>query len=279
VLAGVVVAGVLAVDPSGWSPFGPSKWLAVSGVALVGVALMAWSRRPLAVPRRAMLAWGVFLAWGAVAAAGGVDRLYAWVGTAGVAGAWAVVEQLGWQPVAVNAGNRLVGSMGSAAFLGAATTLLVPLAIGVAIDRSWSRPARWGAAVCATLATAALIGSRARAAWLAIAAVTGLVLATRRRKLSTRPKRAAALGAAGLVVVLGMGAAFGVAGRIPAAFDQSQAGGSSRVWSNQDLGTIVKNVVSIPNVTMTAGQAQVTVQLPNPSGGPSPEAMVVGTPG
>jgi hypothetical protein len=76
-----------------------------------------------------------------------------------------------------------------------------------------------------------------------------------------------------------MGAAFGVAGRIPAAFDQSQAGGSSRVWSNQDLGTIVKNVVSIPNVTMTAGQAQVTVQLPNPSGGPSPEAMVVGTPG
>jgi hypothetical protein len=50
-------------------------------------------------------------------------------------------------------------------------------------------------------------------------------------------------------------------------------------WSNQDLGTLVANAVSVTNVTMTASQAQVTVELANPRGGPSPEAIVVGTPG
>jgi hypothetical protein len=50
-------------------------------------------------------------------------------------------------------------------------------------------------------------------------------------------------------------------------------------WSNQELRTLVSDAVSVPDVTMTAGQAQVTVQLPTPAGGPSPETMVVGSPG
>ena len=30
VLAGLLAAGVLVMDPDGWSPFGPAKWLAVT---------------------------------------------------------------------------------------------------------------------------------------------------------------------------------------------------------------------------------------------------------
>ena len=55
---------------------------------------------------------------------------------AGLAGAWAVAEALGWEPVALTgSGDRPVGPLGSSAYLGAAMVLLGPAAIGLALRR------------------------------------------------------------------------------------------------------------------------------------------------
>ena len=79
-LGALLPAGVLVLDPSGWSPFGPSKWLATSSVALAGAAVALWTRR-LQVARRPMIAWLVLTGWLVVTAAVGLDPLYAWIGT------------------------------------------------------------------------------------------------------------------------------------------------------------------------------------------------------
>jgi hypothetical protein len=112
--------------------------------------------------------WLGFLAWSALTAVLGVDRVHAWTGSpqrhfgvitwalcavlffsghglhddgdarlvvgaaalaAGLAGGWVVADEFGWHPIRVAGGDRLLGSMGSAAFLGAATALLLPVAL------------------------------------------------------------------------------------------------------------------------------------------------------
>jgi hypothetical protein len=173
-LALVLPLGVLVLDPAGLSPFGPLKWAAVSTVLAAGVALRLW-RRPLRVARAASLLWLALLALIAVGAAVGLDGLYAWTGmpernfgaltwglcalafvagqslddegdarlvvgagmaVAGGLGAWAVAEALGWRPVRLDiTAERLSASLGSPAFLGAAAALLLPLALGGALDR------------------------------------------------------------------------------------------------------------------------------------------------
>ncbi|HJR23840.1 MAG TPA: hypothetical protein VJ804_00080, partial [Acidimicrobiales bacterium] len=163
VLSALAPATMLAVDPWGWFPFGPVKWALVSTLALAASALV-FRTRPVAVPRILAGALAILLAWLSLAAALGADPLYAWIGTperrfgvvtwalcgllllvglaldgerdarcvvtgtlvagAGV-GAVATLEALGWEPDVLNVGRRLTGTFGSAAYLGAATALLL----------------------------------------------------------------------------------------------------------------------------------------------------------
>ena len=266
-LGALLPAGVLVLDPSGWSPFGPSKWLAVSSVALAGAAVALWTRR-LRVARRPMIAWLMLTGWLVLTAAVGLDPLYAWIGTpqrhfgvvtwvlgglaflaghsllddedarlvigmgvvtAAIAGAWAVAEELGWDPVRVAGGGRLVATMGSSAFVGAAMTLLIPLAVGVALGRSWCRPMRLLASVAAVLSGCALIGSGARAAWFGTAVGAALVCWVRRPSLPPGRVRAAVAGGLAGMAIVGVALLSGVAGRVPQAFDKSQPGGLNRV--------------------------------------------------
>src|SRR3954447_3300126 len=137
-LALLPVAAWLTVDPRGWQPFGPSKWLAITVFALGAVTLVAVGRS-LRMARWPAIAWLLLLGWMAVTAALGEDPLYAWVGTperhagwvtwvlcalvfgagqslrgrdrsivvtgfvvAGLGvGLWATAEAFGWQPIAV----------------------------------------------------------------------------------------------------------------------------------------------------------------------------------
>lgn len=200
------VGACLAMDPAGWSPFGPAKWLAVSVLTLAAIALSCGGGR-LRVARGSTVAWGVLIVLMAVAAIGGLDPLYAWTGTPerhlGVLGwlligaAFVVGQQLRWSDRTVIAGgvvaagwvvgvytaveaawrapirldtssDRLGGPFGSPAFLGAACALLVPAVVGIALDRSLPSRLRAAAVPAAVGCTFALIGSAARAAWLAV---------------------------------------------------------------------------------------------------------------
>src|SRR3954468_2282217 len=70
VAAALVPLAVLVVDPAGWFPFGPVKWLVVSVLVPLGAALL-WRDRPVRVQRAATVASLALVAWLAVAAAAG----------------------------------------------------------------------------------------------------------------------------------------------------------------------------------------------------------------
>ncbi|MDQ2649866.1 MAG: hypothetical protein M3Z03_09945, partial [Actinomycetota bacterium] len=71
---------LLAVDPWGWYPFGPSKVLVLTVVGVAGAILVLGARRP-SVPRSLALALVGLVVAMAVAAVTGEEGLYAWVGT------------------------------------------------------------------------------------------------------------------------------------------------------------------------------------------------------
>jgi O-antigen ligase/Flp pilus assembly protein TadD len=270
ILGALLPAGVLVVDPRAYAPFGPLRWMAVSVIAVLAVASVAW-RGYVDVSRRAGVAWLVFGAWVVVCASVGVDPVYAWIGTAerhfgaltwlvcgllfvaghtldddadrrvvlgiavatvGLAGGWAVAEELGWDPVRLAASTRLVGSLGSAAYLGAAMALGLPLALGVALDRSWSPLARWGASAAGALALAALVGSGARAAWVGVVGAGAVLVVTRRPVgawAARDLRRTAAIVGVALVGLIAVGAVSGSAGRITGLVDGNGGGGTSRL--------------------------------------------------
>jgi len=271
VCACLLPAALLVVDPAGYSPFGPSKWAAITVVGLLAVAATIFSGR-LRVARWPLVWWLACLAWVVVAAAVGLDPVYAWIGTpqrhfgvftwvlcallffagqslddegdarlvvgagvaaGGFAGAWALAEEFGWQPTGAAAGSRLIGSMGSAAYLGAAMVLILPMTLGVALDRSWDRRYRVAAGGGAALAAVALIGSGARAAWVGTLLAAAVVVVVHRRRVRARVRARPAAAAAGAAVligaVIGLGVVTGVAGRVPALFHPGGGGGSSRV--------------------------------------------------
>lgn len=223
--AALPVAAVVAVDPWGLAPFGPLKWALVSAIVLGAVAFLPGRGRPFTLARRPARAWLVFLVVVAVAAASGVDPLYAWIGTperhfgaltwllcgvafvAGqqldeddsrfvslmavsaclVAGLWAAAEQLGWDPIRLTgAGDRPVSTLGSSAYLGAVAALLVPACLGVAIDPRWQRSARRVATLAAGAGVTALVVSGARAAWIGLAVVGASGLVLRRQRIAAR---------------------------------------------------------------------------------------------
>jgi O-antigen ligase len=217
-LGALVVGSAVAIDPGGLAPFGPSKWLVVStlGFAAAALSLRNGSTRG---HRQSWRAWVVLLALltlsalvngdARVALLGHPDRhfgVFTWVllfalFCAGqqvvvdqvttvtravvVAGAWigaySVWELLFGPPVSVaTTTRRLLGPFGSAAFLGAACCLLIPVALGVALDQSEDRRWRRAAGAAAGLLAIALIGSGTRAAWLGAAVALVAVCIARR---------------------------------------------------------------------------------------------------
>jgi O-antigen ligase len=221
-------ATCLAMDPGGWSPFGPVKWLVISVLTLVTIALAAWSERIEIEPRLTLL-WAGLVAVMGVAAIGGLDPLYAWTGTperhlgvltwlligaafvagqqlrwsdrnvlslgiaaAGwIVGGYAAVEAAWRAPIRLDTtSDRLGGPFGSPAFLGAACALLVPILLGIAAERSMPRWLRWAGGLAAPLCAIALIGSGARAAWVATGITAVITAAAARRRAAPGSVRA-----------------------------------------------------------------------------------------
>ena len=269
-LAALAPVAMLAVDPGGWFPFGPVKWLAVSTLVLTGAALVLWTR-PLRVPELVRAGLLVLVGWMAVAAVAGEDPTAAWIGTpdrrfgvltwglcalvlvvgrsldarvdgpvvvtgllvagAGV-GVVATAEALGFEPDVLDVGTRLTGTFGSSAYLGAATALLLPVAVGVALGAG-ARRRRLVAAGTSALLLVACLGSGARAAWLGllVAALAAAVAAWRelRDLLGRHRARAAAAVLAGLAAVALLALATPVGPRLAALDDRDAAGGQGRL--------------------------------------------------
>jgi O-antigen ligase len=261
VVAAIPPIALLAVDPSGFAPFGPFRWAALTVVVPVALALVL--RSPAVLPRRPLVAWAVLLAALGAATALAIDPSSALVGTperhlglvawvlagaafltglalsprdrrlvltvtvagGGACGAWATAEALGWRPLALaGAGSRPVGPLGSSAFLGAAACLVLPAAVGVAADRGLSRGARMASSVAAVLLLVGLVASGARAAWLG-ALVSAVVV------LAVRPgarRRSMAAAGAGLAVAVVLVVATGVGERVTGVAD-GQGGVVGRV--------------------------------------------------
>jgi len=222
VVAALPVAAVLAVDPGGLSPFGPVKWALVPTLVFLAVAVLPGRGRRLTVARATVVPWAVLLGVVALAAAFGVDPLYAWTGTperrfgvlawvlgalafavgqqldeddarfvtasaaaaCAAVGLWATAENLGWEPVRLTgAGGRPLGTVGSSAYLGAVGALLTPVALGISLDLRWHRDARRAATVAGAAGAAALVLSGARAAWVGTAVALVVAVAARRGAL------------------------------------------------------------------------------------------------
>jgi O-antigen ligase/cytochrome c-type biogenesis protein CcmH/NrfG len=268
VLAALAPLAVLALDPGGWYPFGPVKWLVISALVPAGAALV-WTGRAVRANRVQLIALGVLLAVLALAAAFGTDGRYAWLGTperqfgvltwalaavalvagqsldaerdgrpiavglvvAGLgAGAAATAEGLGWRagPIGLG-GDRLTGTLGSAAYLGAAGALLLPALTGVAADGRFARWVRVAAAVGTGLLAVTLVGAGARAAWVGLL-VAGLVLAVaERRRIAAHLRIALLVGAAGIAALVVVAAVSPAGERAAAVLDADAPGGRGRV--------------------------------------------------
>jgi O-antigen ligase len=117
-------------------------------------------------------------------------------------GGYALVERWWGTPVAWGAAtSRLGGPFGSAAYLGAALCLLVPITAGVALDRA-EQPG-WRAAGAFGVATGvvALVGSGTRGAWLGVVLAVGALVIAGRRPSRRTWAAAGALAVVALAVV------------------------------------------------------------------------------
>lgn len=254
-LVALPVVAALAVDPGGAAPFGPTRWWLVSTLALAGSGLVLLrGRSPL--HRTSLALWAVLLGlltigvltnddvrvallghpirhfglltWALcllVFAAGHQLRTVAnvrllarsvVVALSGI-GLWCVWELAFGRPVDVAVRtDRLLGPFGSAAMLGAACCLLIPVAVGVAADHEERRGWRIAAAAAAVTGLISLVGSGARAAVFGML-VAGVVIAVRRR-----PSRRT-LGLVGAAVVV---TAAVLAPRLVDVFDRDRDAGS-----------------------------------------------------
>jgi len=268
VLLATIPLAVLVVDPFGWYPFGPAKFAAVSVTGFGGTALVLASR-PVRLRGRTAITLGLFLVWLALAALVGFDPVYAWTGTPerrlGVitwllcgllfvsghaidvardrvamlgcliatglgSGSLAVAEAIGWEPSLFDVEpGRLTSTMGSAAFLGAVTVLLLPPMVGIAGDRElqpWVR----GAAACAAAAqTVACVGAGARASWFGLAVAALVTVVARRRAVLADRARAALVATSLLVAFLALALLSPFGDRLASTADAGAAGGRSRV--------------------------------------------------
>lgn len=201
-----LIVGVMAVDPFGFAPFGPLKWLLVTASAFVALWLAAGSK--LSVHRASLWGWMAFLGWGAVIGLTAVDPVHTWIGTPdrrlglvtviGFAAVFFASQRLGGPDlmllgraftvglwiVAVSVatelsgavptpfdfpGSRLGGPFGTPAYLGAALVLFIPIALAMSESlghRLWTWAARSGAIIGILI----LLGTQTRGALIGVAA-------------------------------------------------------------------------------------------------------------
>ncbi len=237
-LAAMVIAAMVAVDPGGLSPFGPTRWWLVSTLSLVAGGFALW-HATVELDRRSRRLWMVllilfglaaltngdvpiallghpirhlgFVTWGLFAlmfATGQqltreIDRRIVLRGVVVASvglGLWTVWELRIGPPIALGGdSDRLLGPFGSAAMLGAACCLVLPVCAGVALDAHEPRPWRAAATFGAATATIALVGSGTRAAWIGIG-LAGVALVVVRRP----PRQLVLVASAGLVVALAL---------------------------------------------------------------------------
>lgn len=266
-LAALAPTVMLAVDPVGLFPFGPVKWLAVTVLVIAGAAALLW-RAPVRFVRAPTVAAGLLVVWMAVAAVGGEDPLYAWIGTPerhlgvltwalcalalvggqcldvtragpalraglvvaglGVGGA-ATAEALGWEPSLFDVDRNLTATFGSSAYLGAAAALLLPIVVGFAADRALPAQLRAAGALGIAPLVVAGVGSGARASWVGWAAAA-LVVGWCRRGWLARNRRivSIALGAGAVALVVVL-VASPMGSRLASTFDPDQPGGQGRL--------------------------------------------------
>ncbi len=265
--AAAVVAVAAAVDPWGFRPFTTARW-ALVGVVVAAAAVASAAAPRARLPRSVVLAGAGLLVCLAVATATALDPLSAvlghgrrhlgllgWVvsalafvaGTrltagevrrllgragvvaAGITGVAALADLAGWDPAGSRfAGGRIGGLLGQPLYLGAVAVMLVPLAVGVAVDpsagRGWRRTAAGAAVVCAI----ALVATQTRGAWLgaalAVAVAWPRLAPPARAWLAARPRAVlAGLALAVVVAVVPLGA------RAAAGLDPDVAGGRGRL--------------------------------------------------
>lgn len=206
-LAGVLVAGLLILDPGGWHVFGPVKWLVLTAGTWLALALALRDGLPL--HRGSLMAWGLVLVWGAFTSLVALDPLSAWLGTpdrrmgmvglstiaaaflagqaitdqsgrrllarAGILsllgmGVYGAAEAIGWAAVDLSTTTSRLGStLGSPAYLGAALCLLLPIAAGAGLDRREAPRWRIASGLAVGGAVFLLIGSGTRAALVGVA--------------------------------------------------------------------------------------------------------------
>jgi O-antigen ligase len=148
---------------------------------------------------------------------------------AGITGVASLADLAGWDPAGSEfAGGRIGGLLGQPVYLGAVTVLLVPLAVGVAVDPSAGRWWRRAAAGAAVACAVALVATQTRGAWLgaalALAVAWPRVVPPVRAWLTARPRAmTAGLALAAVLALVPLGA------RAAAGLDSDAAGGRGRV--------------------------------------------------
>ncbi|MCB0992700.1 MAG: O-antigen ligase family protein [Acidimicrobiales bacterium] len=242
-LAALVVASVVAVDPGGWWPYGPAK----QGVIIAGFAAMvALTRRYRVGPlgRLVSVGAGVFLGALALAALFGADPVMAWIGTperrmgvvgwctlaaafvvgrrlgavnvlrALTAGAAAFVlvglfESMGVTAVDLDAGSgRLLGPYGSASYTGSAGVVFTAVLLLQA--HRWHGKARFLALLGGLVSAALTIATSSRSAWVGLAVVAigaglmGARAGRARQRLGVVALALAGVAAAALLVPWGL---------------------------------------------------------------------------
>lgn len=246
---------LLAADPGGWFAFAPIKWAVVTTLTLAVLALTTWQRAWVRPEPRVAAIIGVFICWLGLCAVLGADPRYAWLGTperhagwlmwalcaalflcalplqpivdgvvlAGVGLVPVLLFDAASHPLVASGTQRLTGTFGSAAYLGAACTVIAPVAFGVAADvgaSPWRRRTGWIAAASGVFGIA---GSGTRGAWVA-AVVVGGAWGWRNRRSSQLPRILGCTAAAVLLAAL----MTPVAQRASSVADDRAGGGATR---------------------------------------------------
>ena len=252
-LASLFVGAVVAIDPSGLVPSGPTRWTV--SLVVMGAAVCALLLRPVRVERVTGVVWLALLSWLFLASLAGGDSLHAWIGTpdrrlgwlawctfplmflcgqalaterdrrvvmrgaaiaAALLGVWCAFERAGWSLVDESfAGHRVGGPFGQPAYVGAAAVLLVPMAAGIALDRSGSRAWRMIGLFGALAGGTALLLSQTRGAWVGVVVALALLGARHRAVVRSR-WREGLVALAAIVVLL---AVTPLGGRVADSFD------------------------------------------------------------
>lgn len=232
----LVLVSILGINPLGWDPFGPLRWMAISTLALVAFGL-ATKRTLFKIERVSSVLWSGLLGVMLLSSLVGLDPLYAFTGTpdrhlglfswvlfAGVfivgqqlvdlvslqrgvtaaafgLGLYTIAEQFDSALVAASfAGDRLGGTFGQPAYLGAASVLLLPLCIGHAMTRSETDYWRVNAITSAAFMLFTLFASQTRGAILGALFVLAWLVFRYRERIGR--KHAVGLGALMVLVLL-----------------------------------------------------------------------------